>query len=157
MINLGGGIPIKYRTYTAEVLPYIFEKIKEVKEFFKDKEVYIEPGRFIAGPSVRLETEIIQSYDSVIVVNTSIYNCALDSVITEIRMMVEGELKEEDEGKFYMIKGNSPTKDDIFRYKVKLNPEKVKIGEKIVFLNAGAYNYTTDFCGFKKLKTIIAD
>ena len=70
-------------------------------------------------------------------------------------MLVEGELKGEEEGKDYLIKGNSPTRDDIFRYKVKLkNP---KVGDKIVFLNAGAYNYATDFFGYKKLDTEIVE
>lgn len=151
IVNLGGGLPIKYISYQAEVLPYIFEKIKEARDFLADKkiETYIEPGRFIAGPSVKLETEIIQVYDNIIVINTSIYNCALDTHLTETKMLVENE----GEGEDYLIKGNSPTRDDIFRYKVKLkNPG---IGDKIVFLNAGAYNYSTDFCGFKKLETEI--
>ncbi|MBU3907014.1 MAG: decarboxylase [Nanoarchaeota archaeon] len=158
MINLGGGLPIEYKTYTYNALPYIFSRIKEVKDFFekvnKQVEIFIEPGRFIAGPSVKLETEIIQVYDNTIVVNTTIYNCALDSVITGIKMIVENELEDDSaEGRFYLIKGNSPTRDDIFRYKVRLkNP---KVGDKIVFLNAGAYNYTTDFFGYKKLKTDI--
>jgi ornithine decarboxylase len=70
-------------------------------------------------------------------------------------MLVEGELSENEDGIFFLIKGNSPTRDDIFRYKVKLdNP---KIGDKIIFLNAGAYNYTTDFFGYKKLKTEIKE
>ena len=162
IINLGGGFPVKYRTYTSEVLSYIFDKIKEVEEWLKSKklsenvrgkdiEIYVEPGRFIAGPAVKLETEAIQVREGVIVVNTSIYNCALDTVITDIRMLVEGELDEEEDGVFYKIKGNTPTRDDIFRYNVKL--PKVKVGDKIVFLNAGAYNYTTDFCGLEKLET----
>jgi len=164
IINLGGGLPIKYKTYTAEILPYIFKKIEEVKKWLDDKntgekeiEIFVEPGRFIAGPAVKLEAEIIQIVDRVIVINTSIYNCALDSVITNIRMLIEGELREDGcekgEGEYYMIKGNSPTRDDIFRYKVKLRDPKV--GDRLVFLNAGAYNYTTDFCGLKKLKTEI--
>lgn len=150
--NLGGGLPIKYKTYVSEVLPYIFEKIKQVAEWLKERgiECYIEPGRFIAGPSVKLETEIIQIYDRIIVINTSLYNCALDTYITGIKLLIENELDEDSkEGEYYLVKGNSPTRDDIFRYKVKLkNP---KLGDKIVFLNSGAYNYTTDFCSFKKL------
>ena len=60
---------------------------------------------------------------------------------------------EKEKGEFYLIKGNSPTRDDIFRYKVKLkNP---KIGDEITFLNAGAYSYSTDFFGYKPLKEII--
>ena len=70
-------------------------------------------------------------------------------------MIIEQELPEETEGDFYLIKGNSPTRDDIFRYKVKLkNP---KPGDKLTFLNAGAYNYTTDFFGYKKLETVIIE
>ena len=55
----------------------------------------------------------------------------------------------------YLIKGNSPTRDDIFRYKVNL--EEKQVGDKIIFLNAGAYNYTTDFFGYKKLETVIEE
>jgi ornithine decarboxylase len=44
---------------------------------------------------------------------------------------------------------------DIFRYRTYLdNP---KVGDKIVFLNAGAYTYSTDFCNLKKLETVIVD
>ena len=155
IINLGGGFPIKYRTYTAEILPYIFEKIKEVKQWLEGKniEIYIEPGRFIAGPAIKLEAKIIQIYDNVVIINTSIYNCALDTILTDIRLLVEGELEDKEEGIYYKIKGNTPTRDDIFRYKVKLKEKKV--GGKIIFLNAGAYNYTTDFCNLEKLKTVI--
>ena len=70
-------------------------------------------------------------------------------------MLVEKELGESEDGKYYLLKGNSPTRDDIFRYKVKLqNPQ---VGDGIIFLNAGAYNYTTDFFGYKKLKTEIKE
>jgi len=44
---------------------------------------------------------------------------------------------------------------DIFRYKVYLNSPKV--GDKIRFLNAGAYNFSSDFCNLKKLKTEIVE
>ena len=61
-----------------------------------------------------------------------------------------------DEGEYFLIKGNSPTRDDIFRYKVKLNKD-IKVGDKIIFLNAGAYNYATDFFGDHKLETEIKE
>ena len=69
------------------------------------------------------------------------------------------EKKEDDKEKaqYYLIKGNSPTRDDIFRYKVKLTKAQAKPGEKITFLNAGAYNYTTDFFGYNKINTEITD
>ena len=154
-VNLGGGLPIKYRSHSVDVVDYIFSKINEVINWFKEIGIktYIEPGRFIAGPAVKLQTKIIQINGSILVVNTTIYNCALDTLIGQHKMFVEGELA--DTGDAFLIKGNSPTRDDIFRYKVKLeNPE---VGDTITFLNAGAYNYTTDFFGYKKLKTIIVE
>lgn len=156
-LNFGGGLPTKYRSYTSKVLPYIFNKLVETKEFLEKYDIvsYIEPGRFLASPGIVLQTEIIQIYDKNIILNTTIYNCALDTILTGTKMLVEGELSDEDSGNFYLIKGNSPTRDDIFRYKVKLqNP---KVGDKIIFLNAGAYNYTTDFFGYKKLKIEIRE
>ena len=156
-MNFGGGLPTKYRSYTSEVLNYIFSKLKNAKSFLEkyDIESYIEPGRFLASPCIKLEAEIIQVQGNNLIINTTIYNCALDTFLTGTKMLVENELEESQEGHYYLIKGNSPTRDDIFRYKVKLkNP---KLGDKIVFLNAGAYNYTTDFFGYKKLETEVVD
>ncbi len=157
LINLGGGLPIEYKSYEIGDYNYIFEKLKETKIFLDKYGIisYIEPGRFLAGAGIKLETEIIQIYDKNIVINTSVYDCALDTILTGTKLLIEDELKDEERGEYYLIKGNSPTRDDIFRYKVKLkNP---KVGDKIIFLNAGAYNYTTDFFGYKKIETIIAD
>lgn len=157
MINLGGGLPSIYRSSNVDVFDYIFEKLKNTKKWLDRKGIktIIEPGRFIAAPAVRLETEIIQIQGKNIIISTTIYSCALDTVLTGTKMLIEGELEDEEDGEYFLIKGNSPTRDDIFRYKVKLkNP---KVGDKIVFLNAGAYNYATDFFGYKKLKTEIVE
>ena len=164
-LNFGGGLPVKYRSYTTNILEYIFSKLKEAMDWLQDLgiESYIEPGRFIAGPCIKLETEIIQIYDKNVVINTTIYNCAIDSVLTNTKMLVEQEVFEGDSEEKnkntdnYLVKGNSPTRDDIFRYNVKLKKEKARVGEKIVFLNAGAYNYTTDFFGYVKIPTIVLD
>jgi len=153
-LNFGGGLPTKYRSYTSKVLPYIFKKITEAKDFLKQHNIsaIIEPGRFIAAPAIELQTEIIQIYNNTIVINTTIYNCALDTMIGHHKLLLN---EESEEGEFYLIKGNSPTRDDIFRYKVRLKDPKV--GDKLTFLNAGAYNYTTDFFGYKKLKTEVVE
>lgn len=156
-INLGGGLPVKYRSYALEDLFYIFQKLTNVKKFLDKYEIQtiIEPGRFLAAPCIKLQTEIIQIQNNNLIVNTTIYNCALDNILTGTKMIVETEQDESKDGQYYLIKGNSPTRDDIFRYKVKLdNP---KIGDIITFLNAGAYNYTTDFFGYKKLETKIVN
>ena len=44
---------------------------------------------------------------------------------------------------------------DLFRYRAYLeNPKK---GDALVFLNAGAYNFTTDFCDLEKLETEVTE
>ena len=154
-LNLGGGLPVKYRSFTSQVLPYIFQKLTNAKTFL-DKyniQTIIEPGRFLAAPCIKLKAQIIQVQDNNLILNTTIYNCALDNILTETKMLAEEEVEETEEGDYYLIKGNSPTRDDIFRYKIKLNNPKV--GDEITFINAGAYNYTTDFFGYKKLETKI--
>lgn len=151
LINIGGGFPIKYKNYTSKVLDYIFSQIKELKNWLNEKNIdlIVEPGRFIAGPSVQLETEVISVCDAKIIVNCSVYQGNTDAIFQDaLKLMVKGEL---ENGNKYLIKGKTPCSLDIFRYKVKL--PKIKIGDKIVFLNAGAYNFSTNFCGLKKLKT----
>ena len=157
-INLGGGLPSIYRSSSIDVTNYVFKKISKTVEYLKQNNIqtYIEPGRFLAAPCIKLETEIIQIQEKNIIINTTIYNCALDNILTGTKMLVEGEIeKSSQDTQTYLIKGNSPTRDDIFRYKVKL-PIK-QVGNKIIFLNAGAYNYTTDFFGYKKLETEIKE
>ncbi len=157
-VNFGGGLPIKYISYTSKVFDYISSKLKDAVDWLKQNNVdsWIEPGRFICGPCIKLETEIIQKYDKNLILNTTVYNCALDNFLTNTKMLVEGELTQDEESENFLLKGNSPTRDDIFRYKVKL-PKTIKVGDKIIFLNAGAYNYTTDFFGYKKLETEIKE
>ena len=153
-INLGGGLPSVYRSLNEKAFSYIFDKIKESVEWLNKQNivVFIEPGRFLAAPCIKLVAEIIQKQNNVLIINTSLYNCALDTLLTNTKMLIQGELSE---GTHYLIKGNSPTRDDIFRYKVYL--KDIEIGDKIVFLNAGAYTYSTDFCGYEKLETEIVE
>jgi|TARA_Y100000310_G_scaffold281663_1_gene302281 ornithine decarboxylase len=155
LINIGGGFPIEYRNYTSEVLDYIFPKIKELKNWLKEKniELMVEPGRFIAGPSVELQTQILSIHDNKIIVNSSVYQGNTDAIFQDsLKLMVKGE---SENGEEYLIKGKTPCSLDIFRYNVKI--PNVKIGDKIIFLNAGAYNFSTNFCKLKEIKTEVVE
>lgn len=157
-IDIGGGFPIKYRNSNDSSIQDIFSKIAEFKEYLKNYKIEIicEPGRFISAPSVELECSIIGINDNNLVVNASVYNSAMDTLIVPLKLLVKGELQEKDKGyKDYVIKGITPCSQDIFRYNVML--KEPKIGDKIVFLNAGAYNFATDFCDLDKIETKIID
>jgi len=153
LINIGGGLPSIYNNSKPE-LKSIFKKLNALKIWLNKKgiKVIIEPGRFIAAPSVTLEAKIKSISENNITIDCSVYNCAMDTFVMNVRLIVKGELND-GRGKAYVIKGCTPDSIDIFRYKVFL--PKQKVGGKITFLNAGAYNFASDFDGLAKVPTII--
>ena len=155
ILNIGGGIPSIYKNYRVEALESLLIKIKELRKWLNKQniKVIVEPGRFIAAPSIKLIAEIKNIYNNNIILNASIYNSAMDTFIAHIRLLVENEL---ERGTPYVLKGSTPDSLDIFRYRVFLK-ETPKIGDKITFLNAGAYNFSTEFCNLPKLETEIIE
>ena len=146
-VNIGGGLPSEYANTNVDVMDGVLIKIKEFRDYLKSKNIkmIIEPGRFIAAPAGKLITKIIRIYDNNIIVNASVYNSDMDALIVPVKLLVEGE----GSGSPYVIKGITPCSMDLFRYKVYL--KDVKEGDEIVFLNAGAYNFSSDFCDLEKL------
>jgi ornithine decarboxylase len=154
VINIGGGLPSVYANTNKDVIKSITKKIVELKEFFNSKDVklFVEPGRFIAAPAGKLKTKIIAMYEDNIIVDASVYNSDMDAILVPVKLLVEGEFLK---GKSYVIKGSTPCSLDLFRYRVYL--ENPKVGDVITFLNAGAYNFASDFCDLEKIKTEITD
>ena len=152
LINIGGGIPSEYANTNTEVVEGVLEKIKNLRRWLNERNIQlmVEPGRYIAASSGKLATKIISVYENNLVVDASVYNSDMDALIVPVKLLVEGELGKNDEGaKPYVIKGITPCSMDLFRYRVYLkNPKE---GDEIVFLNAGAYNFATDFCDLKKI------
>lgn len=157
IVNIGGGLPIKYKNSSDFNMDYIFNKIKSLKKYLDKKniELYIEPGRFISGPAVKLECFVTSVVEKTIFVNCSVYNSFPDSIIFNLKLLVSGEIDNENI-RPYLIKGCTPCSMDIFRYKVRFDKE-IKAGDKITFINVGAYNFHTDFMWLEKIKTIIKD
>lgn len=152
VVCIGGGLPADYANTNIDVIGVIFKKISEFKGFLNDNNIklIVEPGRFIAAPSIKLETKIIGIHENNIIVDASVYNSDMDALIVPVKLLVENELSN---GQAYVIKGITPCSMDLFRYKVYLdNP---KVGDKLVFLNAGAYNFNTEFCDLEKIETVI--
>ncbi|MFW6025221.1 MAG: decarboxylase, partial [Candidatus Woesearchaeota archaeon] len=154
-LNIGGGVPYKYINSKPK-LNYIFKKIKEFKEYLNQKNIklVIEPGRFIAAPSLKLKAEILNIYEGNVILDCSIFNSYMDTYLMHMRLPIESE---KDDGKFvYLIKGSSPDSLDIFRYKARFEKE-LKIGDKLIFNNAGAYNFHTEFGNMDKVETNFID
>lgn len=145
----GGGYPIVYKNYPESQESPVLAKLKELKEWLNKKGIKLitEPGRYICGPSVELYAKILSIYDDTITLDCSIYNGAMDTFVANIRLPIKDETVE---GYKYTIKGKTPDSIDIFRYKVFFAKPK-KVGQKIIFENAGAYTYSTNLFGLKKL------
>ncbi|MEM4500352.1 MAG: decarboxylase [Candidatus Woesearchaeota archaeon] len=154
IVNIGGGIPWQYVNSKPD-LSDIFNKIQSLKTFLNSMGILLmsEPGRFIAAPAVRLVATVKNVYDNTIILDCSIYNAYMDTFLLNLRLRL---LNESEDGYDYLIKGCSPDSLDIFRYKVKLK-KKVKPGDKIVFLDAGAYNFYTEFQQLDKIEYVITD
>jgi len=152
-VNIGGGLPSEYANTNVNVINNVLIKIKEFREYLNDKNIkmIVEPGRFIAAPAGKLITQVIRIYDNNIIVNASVYNSDTDALTVPVKLLIEGE----GEGNPYVIKGITPCSMDLFRYKVYL--KNIKEGDEIVFLNAGAYGFSSDFCDLDKLETEIID
>ena len=147
-LNIGGGIPWRYVNSEPDILAILsnIEKLRDRLEPIGIKLV-LEPGRYIAAPAVKLETGVINSYGQNLILDASIYNAAMDTYLFNIRLRVEGEA---ESGHRYLLKGCSPDSLDIFRYKV-FFPEPKTIGDQVVFLDAGAYNFHTDFAELPRI------
>ena len=152
IMNVGGGLPVSYKNTNENVLPAIMKKLKELKLWLSENNIklILEPGRYLAGPCVELQTKIISVDNNNITVDASVYNAAMDSIIANIKLKVKGEkdvgitsISSHSSEKPYVIKGCTPCSRDMFRYKVFLNNPKV--GDVLTFENAGAYNFSTDF------------
>lgn len=154
IVNIGGGMPSVYKNFSSNVQASILSKVKSLREWLNGHGIKMmaEPGRFIAAPAVKLETTIKNIYNNNIIVDCSVYSGMMDTFVSHIRLMVEGEL---ESGEAFTIKGKTPDSMDILRYRVYL--DRPKVGDKIVFLNAGAYTYSTDFCGLEKLPVVVVD
>jgi ornithine decarboxylase len=153
IINMGGGLPSDYANTNVNVIGSIMNKITSLRETLHSKKIQlmIEPGRFISAPAVKLQTQIIGIHNNNIIVNASVYNSDMDALIVPVKLLVEGELPKGN-AEPWVIKGITPCSMDLFRYRVYLdNP---KVGDMLTFLNAGAYNFTTEFCDLDKIEIV---
>jgi len=151
-LDIGGGIPVNYKNISISVIENVYKEIRQLKDFVNKNNIklIIEPGRAIAAPSGRLITTIENIVDNTIFIDASLFNSSMDTLVTHIKLLVDGE-SEEENGIAYTIKGLTPASEDIFRYRVYFKSgHEPKVGDKLVFLNAGAYIYYTDLFNLEK-------
>nr|BAL53650.1 ornithine decarboxylase [uncultured Aquificae bacterium] len=157
MLNMGGGIPVKY-TYEALRIEDIAYYIKGLlQKFFPNPpyELQIEPGRGIVGDQGIMITRIIgkakRNDENWLYVDTGVFNGlaeALGGIRYPFYVDREGELKE------WTIGGVSCDSMDVIAKMVAL-PEP-EVGDHLYILSAGAYTtvYASNFNGFPMPKVL---
>lgn len=161
-LNLGGGFPVSY-TKTAPSLNKIRQIVRryqqEMRSLYPDLEFIFEPGRYIVAESVALVTRVMQqkrfSDKNILVVDSSAYNSYMDAMLVGLELpckTINPEKTDNTNTEKYTIRGRSPCSLDILRREVNL--PKTEVGDYIIFLNAGAYNFASDFVSLEKPKTI---
>ncbi len=159
VMNVGGGIPSAYANTNIKVFDGILARIERLHAWCQEREIFMamEPGRAIAAPAGELRTKIVCIHGDTLIVDASVYNGDLDALIVPVKLLVKGEFDDETarrtSARKYVIKGITPCSLDIFRYRVFL--EEKKPGDTLVFLNAGAYNFASDFCSQEPLKVLV--
>lgn len=162
-INLGGGFPISYTDSVPtlrNIAGVISQAQQQMRTFYPNLNLIFEPGRYIVGESIALVTRVRQKKKFrdklVLIVDASTYNSSMDTMLVGINLPcvvihdIHGGLTSEEH---YIIRGRSPCSLDIFRKNVAL--PQAEVGDYIVFLNAGAYNFASDFVSMKKPETIL--
>ena len=63
ILNIGGGLPITYKNSHPTLEP-IFDEIKKLKSWLSNYNIQLvlEPGRFLSGPPIKLQTTIKNIY-----------------------------------------------------------------------------------------------
>ncbi len=153
MLNLGGGIPVKY-TYEALRIEDIAYYVKGLLQKFMPSfphELQIEPGRGIMGDQGIMVCRVIgkakRGDENWLYIDTGVFNGlaeALGGIRYPFYLDREGNLKE------WTIGGISCDSMDVVARRVPL-PEP-EVGDYLYILSAGAYTtvYASEFNGFPK-------
>ena len=140
VVDMGGGFPVAYANQDySQLFKTISVGIDQIKN--KCSQVIIEPGRAIAATPCMLITRVALLDGNDVILDASLYNTHIDTIIAGINLPCRS-LKSGN-AQIYRLLGSSLCNLDVFAKKVRL-PELDK-GDIVIFDNAGAYNFSSDF------------
>ena len=164
IIDLGGGFPVKYRNENPPTIEECGEEILRIlNKHFPDSmpNIIIEPGRFMVAEAGTVQSEVILiSYNHEenkrrwVYLDVGKYNGLIETEETQYQVITD---KDNDPLTPVTIAGPTCDSLDILYEKADYSlPVSLDIGDKIRFLNTGAYTHSYAsicFNGFPPLKT----
>ncbi|WP_456400909.1 type III PLP-dependent enzyme [Mesoaciditoga sp.] len=164
VINLGGGMPIKYVRdipTVEEIGEVINESIEEYFNFMDRPTLYVEPGRSMVGDAGILVSKVIlrskKDMTNWVYLDAGVFHGLMET-IEDLRYKVVVDGKEGHQKKIFTLAGPTCDSVDVIYDEVEL-PEDISLNDTVYFLNAGAYtvDYGTNFNGIEKPKEIFME
>ena len=160
IVDFGGGYPIYYgsQDVTLEsISKLIVSTTNRMKKSYPTLRFIFEPGRKVVGESITLVAKVVHVKHflgkNVIILNCSLYNSSMDTLIVGLHLPVDKVSTEKEETAEYIIRGSTPDSLDVFNKKVTL--PYIKTGDYLAFFHAGAYSFWSDFISLKKPEHVL--
>jgi ornithine decarboxylase len=164
MLNLGGGFPYSYRT--DDGYPSLDEIMRPLNEALTalpyEVSILIEPGRALIANAFILVTTVIaishRDNGTWAFTDAGVYNALFEALACQGSTYYKIEMLEPREGPTEGFIVTGPTGDNLDVLDGgALLPADLKIGDKLIIHDTGAYTFTlmTPFNGFPKPDTVI--
>jgi ornithine decarboxylase len=166
MINLGGGLPARYRTEVAGVKEYALAIMRAMTKHFGNDlpEMIIEPGRSMVGDAGVIQSEVvlISKKDVAdkkrwVYLDIGKFGGMAETMDEAIKYRFRTKLDGRKSGPV-IIAGPTCDSADILYEKTEYKmPMELKVGDKVEILATGAYtsSYSSvNFNGFAPLRTV---
>ena len=163
-LNLGGGLPVPYLKNLLNSKSYSSNILESIKKNFgnrKPARIIMEPGRYLVANAGVIETEVILVSDRGqdnnkrwVYIDVGRYNGLAETEDEAIHYEVKAKGYKNSRKEKYVLAGPScDSHDVIYKNKDCILPSKLKCGDKLRIMTAGAYTtvYSSDFNGIKKM------
>ena len=166
MVNLGGGLPARYRSEVAGVKDYALAIMRAMTRHFGNDlpEIIIEPGRSMVGDAGVIQSEVvlISRKDAAekkrwVYLDIGKFGGMAETMDEAIKYRIRTRLDGRKSGPV-VIAGPTCDSADILYEKTEYKlPLDLKVGDRVDILSTGAYtsSYSSvNFNGFAPLKTV---
>ena len=165
MVNLGGGLPTKYRTDVPTMERYADAIMHAMTKHFGNDipAMIIEPGRGMVGNSGILEAEVVlisrKSYDEDmrwVYLDVGKFGGLAETMDEAIKYRIETPYGDDETGPVALAGPTCDSADILYEKCGYRMPLSLKVGDKVRILSTGAYTSSysaVNFNGFAPLKT----